>query len=94
MRPRERSLLCLTALAVSGARKRPRVGARVRRGPDQDSVGDPLEARRDHGRGRRRPEVATAAYVVGHPSFEGVWSTDDMRSMPLSRPKISALGRR
>jgi hypothetical protein len=23
----------------------------------------------------------------GHPSFEGVWSTDDMRSVPLNRPE-------
>jgi hypothetical protein len=46
---------------------------------------------------RSVPAETTAAAVVdpawdpprtswGHPSFEGVWSTDDMRSVPLSRP--------
>jgi hypothetical protein len=47
---------------------------------------------------RSVPAEATAAAVVdsswkaprtswGHPSFEGVWSTDDMRSVPTARPE-------
>jgi len=47
---------------------------------------------------RSVPAETTAAAVVdpawkaprtswGHPSFEGVWSTDDMRSVPTSRPE-------
>ena len=47
---------------------------------------------------RRVPAETTAAAVLdrnwkaprtswGHPSFEGVWSTDDMRSVPLQRPE-------
>ena len=41
-------------------------------------------------------ETTAAAYVDkrwraprtswGHPSFEGVWSTDDLRGVPMSRP--------
>jgi hypothetical protein len=48
--------------------------------------------------GRRIPAEQTASAVVdpdwevprtswGHPSFEGVWSTDDMRSVPRNRPE-------
>lgn len=47
---------------------------------------------------RSVPAEATAAAVVdrdwavprtswGHPSLEGVWSTDDMRSVPMNRPE-------
>jgi hypothetical protein len=47
---------------------------------------------------RSTPAETTAAAVKdpawqaprtswGHPSFEGVWSTDDMRSVPLNRPE-------
>jgi hypothetical protein len=47
---------------------------------------------------RSVPAEATAASVVdpdwqvprtswGHPSIEGVWSTDDMRSVPMNRPE-------
>ena len=47
---------------------------------------------------RSRPAEATAAAVVdpnwraprtswGHPSLEGVWTSDDMRSVPLNRPE-------
>jgi hypothetical protein len=47
---------------------------------------------------RSRPAETTAAAVVdpdwraprtswGHPSLEGVWTSDDMRSVPLNRPE-------
>ena len=47
---------------------------------------------------RSTPAETTAAAVKdpawavprtswGHPSFEGIWSTDDMRSVPLNRPE-------
>lgn len=47
---------------------------------------------------RSRPAEATAAAVVdpdwraprtswGHPSLQGVWSSDDMRSVPMNRPE-------
>src|SRR5690606_26055723 len=46
---------------------------------------------------RSRPAETTAAVVVdpawkaprtswGHPSLEGVWTSDDMRSVPMNRP--------
>src|SRR5262245_50029364 len=45
-------------------------------------------------------ETTAAAYVDrswraprtswGHPSFEGVWSTDDFRGVPLNRPRTQA----
>jgi hypothetical protein len=50
---------------------------------------------------RSVPAETTAAAVVdknwkaprtswGHPSFEGVWSTDDLRGVPLNRPREQA----
>src|SRR5215207_3530317 len=48
---------------------------------------------------RRVPAETTAAAVVekswkpprtswGHPSFEGAWSTDDFRGVPVTRPPV------
>jgi hypothetical protein len=53
---------------------------------------------KDPSAARAAPAETTAAAVVqkgwkaprtswGHPSLEGVWSVDDMRSIPLSRPE-------
>jgi hypothetical protein len=35
----------------------------------------------------QNPEWDVPRTSWGHPSFEGVWSTDDMRSVPLNRPE-------
>ena len=61
----------------------------------QDNAAVPISATR-----RMPAETTAAAYVDkswkaprtswGHPSFEGVWSTDDFRGVPMNRPKEQA----
>jgi hypothetical protein len=87
MRPVEKSIVGAAAIAIAGFVSAPAAAQGFGGGPTKE----PSAA-------RQVPAETTAAAVReknwkaprtswGHPSFEGVWSTDDMRSVPAARPE-------
>ena len=87
MHPVEKSAFCLLAVAIAAFAPGLSLAQGLRGGPTKK----PSAA-------RQVPAETTAAAVVnpkwkpprtswGDPSFEGVWSVDDMRSVPLNRPE-------
>jgi hypothetical protein len=87
MRPVEKSAVCAAAIAIAVFVSGPAAAQGFGGGPTKE----PSAA-------RQAPAETTAAAVRdknwkaprtswGHPSFEGVWSTDDMRSIPAARPE-------
>jgi hypothetical protein len=87
MRPVAKSTICLLGMTVAGFAVGPVSGQGFGGGP----AAEPSAI-------RSVPAETTAAAVTdrnwkaprtswGHPSFEGVWSTDDMRSVGTNRPE-------
>jgi hypothetical protein len=90
MRTVQSLALCALAAAIASLVTHPAAAQQRRGGGAAGVVKEPSAA-------RAMPAETTAAKVKdpkwkaprtswGAPSFEGVWSTDDMRSIPLARP--------